>query len=146
MAIRSMTPQDIPAVFELYNQTKLDELALEPQSFTLIPLAEDHARRTALLESDVYVFEEEQILGVAAIHDCEIRALFVSPFARKRGVAKHLLNHILASASGPIVLTVVQSNTPARKLYEQLGFRQVKQAVAKYNGQSVAVSELVLGL
>jgi len=144
MAIRAMTPQDIPAVFDLYNQTKLDELAFEPTSFSLIPLAQDTARRQALLESDVYVFAEDTILGVGAIKHHEIRALFVSAAARKQGIAKQLLHKMLATALGPVTLTVVASNAPAKLLYQQFGFVEHRNTLAVYNEQTVRVIEMLL--
>ena len=47
----------------------------------------------------------------------------VVPSARRRGVARTLMEAVLAEAPGPVTLEVIEQNDGARRLYEQLGFR-----------------------
>ncbi|MGH7163907.1 MAG: ribosomal protein S18-alanine N-acetyltransferase, partial [Nitrospiraceae bacterium] len=64
------------------------------------------------------VFEELRLMNLA-----------VDPAARRQGVAAELVRHALAAARdrGALraILEVRASNVPARRLYEQAGFRQI---------------------
>jgi ribosomal-protein-alanine acetyltransferase len=66
-------------------------------------------------------------LGWWVIDELQLLALAVLPEARRRGVGRRLLAHLLeaARASGGqrVTLEVARSNTPARQLYEGAGFR-----------------------
>ena len=82
MNIRQYKKTDLPKIFEIYAQSKLDELRFEKSKFDLIRLEDDPKRLPKIIESDIYVYEQNEILGFGAIFDSEIRALFVSPDAR----------------------------------------------------------------
>jgi ribosomal-protein-alanine N-acetyltransferase len=72
------------------------------------------------------VFEELRLMDLA-----------VDPVARRRGVARSLVNHALRSAlaSGSIkaMLEVRASNQPAQALYEQFGFRCITRRASYYS-------------
>lgn len=59
--------------------------------------------------------------------ELHINSLAVDPAWRRRGLARHLLRHVLAEAVGAgarsATLEVRRSNVPARLLYEGLGFQ-----------------------
>jgi len=64
-------------------------------------------------------------LGVA----WQVRDLYVSPHARRRGLARTLMEHVLVKANAAAVTRVSLSteidNAPALQLYRQLGFETV---------------------
>ena len=66
-------------------------------------------------------------LGWWVIDELQLLALAILPEARRRGVGRRLLEHVLEStrASGGqrVILEVARGNTPARQLYEGAGFR-----------------------
>ena len=83
---------------------------------------------------------EERVAGFAvarltAPDEREILNIAVDPPFRRRGVARNLLEGLLANNRGSVFLEVRQSNIAARKLYHSLGFEAV--AVRKdYYGSS----------
>lgn len=65
-----------------------------------------------------------------------VKRLFVDPDARGRGVARLLLDTVVAEAAGlglHAVLDVVDSAAPAIHLYEQLGWRCVGRRAATWS-------------
>jgi len=76
--------------------------------------------------------------------ECEILTLGVLPRRRRRGVARALLEHLLAAAvSRPILLEVAEDNRPALTLYEGMGFVPVGRRPAYYrrpNGPAAALT------
>lgn len=143
MNIRPYREQDYREVLGIYAQSKLDELRFERTQFALLPLEEDRVRHLGLFESTIYVYEEDEILGYGAIYDTEIRALFVKPDGRGRGIGSSLLKFLLTRLSGTVSLNVVKSNTPALHLYSKHGFSTVREFECDYNGQQVVAVEMV---
>jgi putative acetyltransferase len=143
MNIRPLEKDDLPEIFEIYAQSKLDELRYEENDFELIHLEHDAKRWPKIKESDIYVCEDESILGFGAIFNSEIRALYVSPNARSQGVGKLLLEHLLSKSNGDTSLWVTSSNKPAMRLYEKHGFKSNKEFLTDYNGQDVLVNKMV---
>jgi ribosomal-protein-alanine N-acetyltransferase len=54
--------------------------------------------------------------------ELEILNIAVDPRFRRRGVARKLIQEVLAGFEGTVFLEVRQSNAAARKLYHSLGF------------------------
>ena len=63
----------------------------------------------------------------------EILNLAVHPDARRRGVARQLLNAVLEPGHGKWFLEVRAGNFGAIQLYENMGFRQVARREAYYH-------------
>jgi [ribosomal protein S18]-alanine N-acetyltransferase len=57
--------------------------------------------------------------------EVEVLNLAVAPRLRRTGVAKALLQPLLSSWEGVIFLEVRESNSPARRLYQSVGFKEV---------------------
>ncbi len=68
--------------------------------------------------------------------ELHINSLAVDPVWRRRGLARHLLRHVLREAAGAgarsATLEVRRSNEPARALYEGLGFQVEGQRTGYY--------------
>lgn len=91
-----MEEDDFKSVKKIYELSKLDELRFEEKTFELLPLEKDAKRLGQLLESKIYVFGDPEVLGYGAVCGDEIRALFVHPLARGKGIGSRLLEHLLA--------------------------------------------------
>ncbi|MCF6443014.1 GNAT family N-acetyltransferase, partial [Pseudoalteromonas luteoviolacea] len=143
MNIREFRDKDYPRVLEIYSKSKLDELRFEKKKFKLLPLENDEKRLPALKESKIYVFDDGQVLGYGALYNSEIRALFVCPKARGKGIGKQILAFLLSQISGEANLFVAQTNKPAKKLYEAYGFEVSDEFFTEYNGEPVCVNEMV---
>ena len=143
MAVRPYQPQDFPHVVEIYAQAKLDEFEFESARFELLPLDQDHERLEHFHCSQVVVWDDGVVGAFAVWSDATVRALFVHPAARGKGVARQLMRYMLAQIDGEAALNVVRSNTAARSLYEQLGFRVTGEYEISYNGTTVIYNSMV---
>lgn len=142
MNIRKFKEADFQAILDVYAASKLDELRNEKTAFELLPLEKDTKRLKRLLESDIYVCEEDYIIGYAAHCGSEISAIFVHPKGRRKGIGKCLLEFILAIIKGPAELYVAKSNTPAKELYKKYDFKIVEEFETTYNGVPVLANKM----
>jgi [ribosomal protein S18]-alanine N-acetyltransferase len=66
----------------------------------------------------------------------ELENIVVAPAVRRMGIGKQLMNTLLVQArqtnSDAILLEVRESNAAARRLYEELGFRETGRRKAYY--------------
>jgi putative acetyltransferase len=143
MRIRPFHENDFPAILDIYARSKMDELIYEQKEFVLLPLTEDQKRLAELQESDIYVCEDNGIVGYGALFGSEIRALFVCPDCRGKGVGKLLLTHLLSLIEGPAVLYVAKTNAPAKNLYEKFGFKVTDEFETTYNLVHVLANKMV---
>lgn len=143
MNIREFSDKDYPRVLEIYAHSKLDELRFEKEIFTLLPLEEDEERLASLKESEIYVYDDGQVLGYGAIFESEIRALFVCPTARGKGIARAILEFLLSQLGDKANLYVAKTNIPAKKLYESYGFTVCDEFLTNYNGKPVFANKMV---
>lgn len=131
MRIREFTEPDFPAVCKIYIEAKQDELQFERGNFKIIPLDQDAAILAAFRDSLVLVFEEEEVLGFAALSGNQLRAMFVARNARGKGVGQALLDATRLRKT-ELVLNVAQSNLGARKFYARNGFVVTGETVKMY--------------
>ncbi len=143
MKIRAFNDKDYSRILEIYANSKLDELRFEPVEFELLPLEEDEKRLSALKDSDLYVYENGEVLGYGAIFEQEIRALFVCPNARGQGIGKSILEFLLSKINGRTNLFVAKTNWPAKELYKRYGFEISNEFLTDYNGTPVYANEMV---
>ena len=143
MRIRSFNQGDFPAILDIYAKSKLDELIHEDKEFVLLPLEEDEKRLAELLESDIYVCEDNRVIGYGALFGSEIRALFVHPDCRGRGLGKLLLEYLLSLIEGQAVLYVAKTNAHAKNLYEKYRFKVADEFETAYNGVPVLANKMV---
>ena len=145
MSIRAFRHDDLPAILDIYTHSKLDELQFEDKAFTLLPLEEDQVRFSELMASDIYLFQaQDRICGYGAICGDEVRALFVHPQFRGRGVGKSLFEFLLSRIEGQPCLYVARSNRPAKGLYHGYGFSITETFETTYNQVPVVAQKMVL--
>ena len=143
MNIRAFNEKDYPRIFEIYSNSKLDELRFEKKKFELLPLENDEKRFSALKESDIYVYDDGEVLGYGAIFEAEIRALFVCSSARGKGIGKEILEFLLSQINNGANLFVAKTNVPAKELYKRYGFEVSDEFITEYNGEPVYANEMV---
>lgn len=143
MHIREFNEKDFPSVLQIYAKSKLDELRFEQRAFKLLPLENDEKRLSALKESKIYVFDNGEILGYGAIFESEIRALFVCPSARGKGIGKQIFEFLLSQIKGKASLFVAKTNEPAKELYKAYGFKVSAEFLTDYNGEPVYANEMI---
>ena len=136
MKVRPYADNDLSIIYEIYALSALDEFSTDKDQFKLIPLEKDHKKREQLLESDIYVIEDNtgEIKGYGAVYNTRIRALFIHPDSRRLGYGRALLEYMLSQISGAASLFVVSSNSQAIALYEKYGFTKVDEIQATYSG------------
>jgi putative acetyltransferase len=145
MAVRNFNETDFPAVCRIYIDAKRDELQFESSNFAITPLDQDTIILAAFKESDVLVFEGDEVLGFAAFCDNQLRALFVRGDARGKGVGQALLSAVLAASPGEFSLKVAKSNMGARKFYDGNGFSVSGETITRYGGIDVTYVKMKSG-
>ena len=135
MITRPYTGADVPAMTAIWNRVVADGIAF-PQTEPLSPAEAEAflAEQTTcgVTESDgvvvgMYILHPNNIGRCGHISNASYA---VAPDARGKGVGESLVRHCLQAAKeyGFRLLqfnAVVATNTPARHLYEKLGFVQV---------------------
>jgi ribosomal protein S18 acetylase RimI-like enzyme len=135
--VRRARPDELGACADLYVRVLSD-------TFTWLP--RDRHRRDDFLraarEEEVYVaVEDRRILGLAAFYRPQnfLHSLYVD--ARRRGIGKALLDHVAATADGPMSLKVQAPNLRAQAFYRREGFLCTEQG--RDPGSDVAWLRLV---
>ena len=141
MTIRRLAPADAAA----YRALRLRGLDEHPDAFTSSveaeaakPLSVTEDRLAPASPDVVYgAFADATLAGVVGIarearaknrHKAVVFGMYVAPDFGRRGIARALVRHLIATAKEEagleqLVLTVTHSNESARSLYESEGFR-----------------------
>lgn len=138
LAIRALTPADADA----FRALRLMALAASPEAFGL-SVAEEEALAPEIFRerldgsggSAVFgAFADSHLIGIAgflpasrlkARHKGTLWGVFVAPEWRGHGLARRLVEEVIAHARGLVLLlqaNVVTTNETARKMYHRLGF------------------------
>ena len=157
MVTRMMVRRDArPACIRIAQRSDLDELVLIEHESNRVPWSETlFAHEFDSQFSRVYAAEvDEKIVGFLVGHvvldEAHVANLAVRPPFRGRGIARQLMNHLLAELAGEDVrwayLEVREHNLPARTLYQSLGFYQVALRKNYYSdtGESAVLMNLDL--
>jgi ribosomal-protein-alanine acetyltransferase len=123
VVIRAASEQDLAAIAEIQ---------------AAAPEASQWAPRDYLVYECLVARREHSVVGFivarsVADQEWEILNLAVAPQARRQGVGRELLGDILARHRGEFFLEVRESNTPARRFYEEFGFRAVTHRLQYYS-------------
>lgn len=132
------------ADWEAYRSLRLEALEVSPEAFGT-ELSEQVGRPPEYWQSratgtaDAFMmgaFQEGRLVGMAGLvresgrksrHKADVISVYVTPSARGQGVARRLMEGLIAGARRlegleQLTLTVVSENTAARYLYLGLGF------------------------
>lgn len=141
--IREYEDSDFADIERIYNLSKADEFTKEKFDVIVTPLSDDEGMLELLNSSKVYIYEAGRIAGFIGVKKNYISWLFVDPSYRGQGIGKELMSHVLSTLSGDVSLNVARSNSVAKGLYENLGFKVVKEFTSKYQDYPVIVCNMV---
>lgn len=144
--IRKYKKSDFSAIATIYNLSKADEFIGESFDATVTPLSEDSEMLSLFHESEIYLYEIDDVVGFIGIKENYISWLFIHPGFRCQGIGKKLVLHILSMLNGEVTLNVAHSNFAAKKMYENLGFKVAKEFVGRYQGNPVIVCNMAIVL
>lgn len=118
LEIRKARPEELQACADLYLKVLVD-------TFTWLP-PERHDRKEFLRstrDEEIYVaLEGGRVVGLAGFYRPMnfLHSLYVED--RGRGIGKALLDHVAATARGPVSLKVQEANRRAQAFYAREGF------------------------
>lgn len=135
MFLRKATLDDIPRIAEIIVFTKRhtyrDIFKNDNVSFNVIQVlseAERYSQHNAL--NDMYVYDDGIVKAMinAHIEDdyIELSDFYVDKFFQKEGIGTYVMNEFMKQANEDakeIRFWVLDKNEPARKFYENLGFK-----------------------
>ncbi|MEE2750023.1 MAG: ribosomal protein S18-alanine N-acetyltransferase [Myxococcota bacterium] len=132
--IRAATPSDLNAIAQI-------EQATQSHGWTFQQLADELERPNGHL---LVATTNSEVIGFAAgwsvAEETHILDVAVSASERRNGVGRALVEALLTLCGNPIaMLEVRDSNTPARALYESLGFKTVGRRERYYKDGEAAV-------
>jgi ribosomal protein S18 acetylase RimI-like enzyme len=121
IAIRAYEAADWDAIRRIHDAARVGELRATVGLEAFLELAATYEAE-GLFDGDVWVAElDGAVAGFLAGTSDEITWMYIDPALQRRGVGRALVRHVLARASGPVRLEVLDGN-PARAFYERLGF------------------------
>ena len=167
MKIRILTEEDA----SIYQACRLHALKTNPEAFSStydreVAFSIETVKERISPTSDKFVLgafdEKETLLGLVTFfretglktkHKANVYGMYVAPEARGKGVAKYLMQELIKQAKEcdgveQLLLTVVQGNVLAKKLYVSLGFEVygVEPNALKVDGEYLDEDWMVLFL
>ena len=147
MIIRNATSRDIPPMIDLARESSSAAQWSNRQYEDLFSHGREGNRRLAFVAVRNHgddTSQNDAILGFLIARqlapEWELENIVVASTARRMGIAKQLLNALLAAAretnSEAVFLEVRDSNAAARALYEQSGFKSQGRRKSYYSNPS----------
>ena len=134
ITIRPYEESDWDAISRIHDAARMDELAASVGVDAFLDLATTYESE-GLFDGDVWVGElDGEVAGFIAVSDDEVTWTYVHPSHYRRGVGRALLRHVVARATAPLELEVLDGNTAARQLYESEGFELHRTRTGKLVG------------
>jgi ribosomal-protein-alanine acetyltransferase len=139
--VRTATVQDVAEMIRLERQCTTTTHWSEQQYLDLLVVRAESPTRLALVAHE----EGSSALAgfLVARHSppkWELENIVVAPEVRRTGIGKKLMDTLLVLArqtnSDAVLLEVRESNTAARRLYEELGFKENGQRRTYYTNPS----------
>jgi ribosomal-protein-alanine acetyltransferase len=120
--IRAATEEDLPAILQI-QESAPEAAQWDPRDYLAYECL------VAQREAAVVGF----LVARAAGPESEILNLAVAPAFRRQGIGRQLLSDLRARHPGDLFLEVRESNEPARRFYERLGFAMVTKRWQYYD-------------
>jgi ribosomal-protein-alanine acetyltransferase len=139
--VRTATVQDVAGMLRLERQCTTTTHWSEQQYLDLLVVRAESPTRLALVAHE----EGSSALAgfLVARHsppEWELENIVVAPEVRRSGIGKKLMDTLLVQArqtnSDAVLLEVRESNTAARRFYEEFGFRKTGCRKAYYTNPS----------
>jgi chorismate mutase/GNAT superfamily N-acetyltransferase len=132
LVLRPGTPEDLPEIAELYIATRRDASPHMPPV-----VSDDEGVRAWFAEHgpqrELWVAEDDQILGYAQLNDAWLEALYVGPRRQGTGIGSTLLEVVKAQRPDGFGLWVFATNAPARGFYHRHGLVELEHTDGSAN-------------
>ena len=127
--VRIATVQDVAEMIRLERQCPTTTHWSEQQYLDLLAdRAESPTRLTLVAQADGSPALAGFLVARHSPPEWELENIIVAPEVRRTGIGKNLMDTLLVQArqtkSDAVLLEVRESNTAARRLYEELGFKE----------------------
>lgn len=129
--IRKRHVSDLPQIKTIWLETNLTAHDFVDKDYWYEQL---DSLEAALLASDVFVYEDKQILGFIGLRDDFVEGLFIKEGFQSQGVGKALLDHAKEGKKS-LALTVYQRNWRAWRFYLREGFVIQTMGFDEFNGE-----------
>ena len=135
LSLRPASESDVPYLIDLRTRTITEHL--EKAGVRLSP-DEHEDRARCYLEACSLVLLDERIVGMIkvekALQKWKIHQIQIEPDHQGRGITTQLMHQIMsnARACGVAIELEVLKESPARRLYERLGFKLVGEDSVEY--------------
>lgn len=132
LVIRPAGAEDIAEVAELYIATRRDALGQMPAPVHTDAEIREWVARTGA-EKEVWVAEEDRIVGFAVLDGDWLDSLYVGPDRQGAGIGTALLDVVKAQRPGGFGLWVFASNTSGRGFYRRHGLIELEHTDGSAN-------------
>jgi ribosomal protein S18 acetylase RimI-like enzyme len=141
ISLRDALPEDEPFLFQVYASTRAEEMALVPwdekqrQSFLNMQFAAQHSHYRSQFPAATFsiILRDESSIGRFYVlreqSGIRIIDITVLPEYRNNGTGTALIQDLLneAAQSGQNVSIYVETYNPSLRLFERLGFKNIKE-------------------
>ena len=140
ITVREYADADWHEIARIHDAARLDELRPTVGLDAFLDLEATYDGE-GLFDGEVWMAEMDGRVTrfIAAAND-EITWTYVDPAHYRQGVARAVLHHVLARATAPIELEVLDGNDTARAAYESVGFVVTETTTGKLAGNESFVA------
>ncbi|MCW2781880.1 MAG: putative acetyltransferase [Marmoricola sp.] len=132
LVLRPATAEDMPELAEVYIATRRAAVPAMPPSIHDDESVRQHMA-TMPSRREVWVAEDEQLVGFAALDDVWLDSLYVGPQHQGSGVGSALLDLAKSLRPDGFALWVFASNAPARAFYRRHGLIELEHTDGSAN-------------
>jgi putative acetyltransferase len=141
VAIRLSRPQDLPALFRVWENAVRATHSFLPEEDLDFYARQVRDQYLPAHRFWVATGVDDEPLGFMGMTDSKIDALFVDPSCHGKGIGRALVDHA-ASLVGDLTVDVNEQNRGARSFYEKLGFRRIGRSDLDEAGQPYPILHL----
>lgn len=131
--LRPATNEDLADIAALYERARAAAVPAMPSVVHSPREIRDHVAGWDLGSREVWVAEDDRLLGFVAFTSTWLDSLYVEPAAQGAGVGSALLQLVLAQRPDGIALWVFASNEPARAFYRKHGLVELEHTDGSEN-------------
>lgn len=131
--IRTYQESDLAAILEIWYQASL--VAHPFLSDDFLAQEKRNIRDVYMPNTETWVLAiDDQIVGVIAMMDDEVGAIFVHPDFHGKGLGTQLMDHV-AALHPTLEVEVFKANAIGRAFYEKYGFQLIQEHLHDATGQ-----------
>ncbi len=141
LKIRMYDEQDWKRCCEIHDAARIDELTGSVDLGAFLTL-EQTAKNEGLFDGELWVAcYPEKVVGFVAFDPDEITWLYVDPKYYRKGIGRNLVKFAIERCDNTIGIEVLTGNTPALKLYQDLGFEIKEKRAGHLEGNELYPAE-----